>query len=102
MDELKIDHSVSARSVRKWKKDVKARYFTFPLDKEKLARFLSKRQEEIDEDMEKKPKQEQREGEHCSCLRQEKHERSMWQEKIDAELQATHKRLNWRKTAVQL
>ena len=65
VEELKIDHSVSARSVRKWKKDVKDRYSTFLLDKEKLARFLSKRQEETDEEMERKPKQEQREGEHC-------------------------------------
>ena len=36
---LKIDHGVSARSVRKWKKDVKARYSAFLVDKEKLAKF---------------------------------------------------------------
>ena len=32
-------------------------------------------------------------------LRQEEHERRMWQEKIDAELQATHKRLELEKEA---
>ena len=32
-------------------------------------------------------------------LRQEEHERRMWQQKIDAELQATHKRLELEKEA---
>ena len=32
-------------------------------------------------------------------LRQEEHEQRMWQEKIDAELQATHKRLKLEKEA---
>ena len=47
VEELKIDHGVSSRSVRQWKKDVKARYSTFLVDKEKLAKFLNNRQEEI-------------------------------------------------------
>ena len=53
-EELKIDHGLSARSVRQWKKDVKARYSAFFVDKEKLAKFLSNRQKEIDEEMERK------------------------------------------------
>ena len=32
-------------------------------------------------------------------LRHEEHERRMWQQKIDAELQATHKRLELEKEA---
>ena len=40
--------------MRQWKKDVKARYSAFLVDKEKLAKFLNNRQEEIDEEMEKK------------------------------------------------
>ena len=47
-EELKIDHGVSLRSVRQWKKDVKARYSTFLVDKEKLAKFLNNRQEEME------------------------------------------------------
>jgi len=43
VEQLKIDHGVPGRSVRQWKKDVKARYSTFLLEKEKLARFLSNR-----------------------------------------------------------
>ena len=104
VEELKIDHGVSARSVRQWKKDVKARYSTVLLDKEKLARFLSNRQEEIDEELERKrfeAKQEQQREEERRLtelrLRQEEHERRMWQEKIDAELQATHRRLELEK-----
>ena len=105
-EELKIDHGVSPRSVRQWKKDVKARYSTFLVDKEKLAKFLNNRQEEIDEEMERKrfeAKQEQQREEERRLtelrLRQEEHERRMWQEKIDAELQATHKRLELEKEA---
>ena len=33
---------------------MKARYSTFLVDKEKLAKFLNNRQEEIDEEMERK------------------------------------------------
>ena len=92
--------------MRQWKKDVKARYSTFLVDKEKLAKFLNNRQEEIDEEMESKrfeAKQEQQREEECCLtelrLRQEENERRMWHEKIDAELQATHKRLELEKEA---
>ena len=85
---------------------MKARYSTFLLDKEKLAKFLNNRQEEINEEMERKrfeAKQEQQREEERRLtelrLRQEEHERRMWQEKIDAELQATHKRLELEKEA---
>ena len=105
-EELKIDHGVSPRLVRQWKKDVKARYSTFLVDREKLAKFLNNRQEEIDEDMERKrfeAKQEQQREEERRLtelrLQQEEHERRMWQDKIDAELQATLKRLEREKEA---
>ena len=105
-EELKIDHGVSPRLVRQWKKDVKARYSTFLVDREKLAKFLNNRQEEIDEDMERKrfeAKQEQQREEERRLtelrLQQEEHERRMWQDKIDADLQATLKRLEREKEA---
>ena len=105
-EELKIDHGVSPRLVRQWKKDVKARYSTFLVDREKLAKFLNNRQEKIDEDMERKrfeAKQEQQREEERRLtelrLQQEEHERRMWQDKIDAELQATLKRLEREKEA---
>ena len=91
--------------MRQSKKDVKARYFTFLVDKEKLAKFLNNRQEEIDEEMERRlePKQEQQREKECLLselhLRQEEHERHMWQEKMDAELEATHKWLELEKDA---
>ena len=76
------------------------------MDKEKLAKFLNNRQEEIDEEMERKrsdAKQEQQREEERGLtelrLQQEEHERHMWQEKIDAELQATNKRLELEKEA---
>ena len=42
-EELKIDHGVSPRSMRQWKKDVKAIHSTFLVDKERLAKFLNNR-----------------------------------------------------------
>jgi len=102
-EEMKIDHGMSARSVRQWKKDVKARYSTFTADKERLGKFLNNRQEEIDEEMERKrleAKREQQQEEHRLSelrLRQEEHERRMWQEKFEAELEATHRRLELEK-----
>ena len=76
------------------------------MDKENLAKFLNNRQEEIDEEMEKKrsetKQKQQREEKNRSTelrLRHEEHERRMWQAKIDAELQATHKRLELEKGA---
>ena len=82
---LKRDHGVSPRSVRQWKKDVKARYSTFLVDKEKLAKFLNNRQEEIDEEMERKrleakQEQQQEEERRLTELRsgQEEHEQRMW------------------------
>ena len=103
-EEMKIDHGMSARSVRQWKKDVKARYSAFTADKERLAKFLNNRQEEIDEEMERKrleaKREQQREEEHHLSelrLRQEEHERRMWQEKFEAELEATHRRLELEK-----
>ena len=47
---------------------MKARYSTFLVDKEKLATFLTNRQEEIDEEMERQrleSKQEQQREEEC-------------------------------------
>ena len=88
-EELKIDHGVCPRSVRQWKKDVKARYSSFLVDKEKLEKFLNNRQEEIEEEMERKrfeAKQEERREEESRLtelrLRQEEHERRMWQEEL--------------------
>ena len=103
-EEMKIGHGMSVRLVRQWKKDVKARYSAFTADKERLAKFLNNRQEEMDEEMERKQleakREQQREEEHRLselCLRQEEHERHMWQEKFEAELEATHRRLELEK-----
>ena len=82
---------------------VKARYSTFTADKKRLGKFLNNRQEEKDEEMERKrleAKREQQQEEHRLSelrLRQEEHEQLMWQEKFEAELEATHRRLELEK-----
>ena len=76
--------------MRQRKKEVKARYSTFLVDKEKLAKFLNNRQEERKWKEKAKQEQQREEERHLTelRLRQEEHERAMWQEKIDAELEA--------------
>ena len=103
------DLILQAEQLRQSKKDMKLRYSTFLVDKEKLAKFLNNRQEEKGEEMERQrlePKQEQRQEEECLLtelhLRQEEHERHMWQETKDAELEATHKRLELEKEACSI
>ena len=60
-EELKIDSGVSPRSVRQWKKDVKASYAAFIADKERLSKTLKNRQEEIKEEFERRQLESRRE-----------------------------------------
>ena len=46
-EELKIERGLSPRSVRQWKKDIKAKYAALVNDNEKLRKCLSDREEEI-------------------------------------------------------
>ena len=107
-EELKIDSGVSPRSraVRQWKKDVKASYAAFITDKERLSKTLKNRQEEIKEEFERRQlesrrEQQQQEGRQAAEFRarKEDQERQMWQEKFEAELEMTHKRLELEKNA---
>ena len=105
-EELKIDGSASSRSVRQWKKDIKSRYATLIADKERLSKTLKNRQEEIDEEIEQwrsesKQQQQQEEERRAAELhiRQEEHERRIWEEKLKAELEITHKKLELERNA---
>lgn len=90
------------------KKDVKSRYTTLIADKERLSKTLKNRQEEIYEEIEQrrselKWKHQQEEERQAAELhtRQEEHERTRgkWEEKLEAELDMTHRRLELEKSA---
>lgn len=105
-EELKIDGGASSRSVRQWKKDVKSRYATLIADKERLSKTLKNRQEEINEEIEQRrsesKREQQREEERRAAelrTRQEEHERRIWEEKLEAELEITHKKLELERNA---
>ncbi|XP_067041060.1 troponin I-like [Acropora muricata] len=105
-EELKIDSGASSRSVRQWKKDIKSSYAALIADKERLSKTLKNRQEEIREQFERRQlesKREQQQEEERQAAefraRKEDHERQMWQEKFEAELEMTHKRLELEKNA---
>lgn len=94
MQELKLERDVyTPREVRQWKKDTKAKYSPFVDKRESLLKILEKRE---------KQKAQQTESENLKLkfekereYQQEMHEkqRQMWEEKLDAELEFTQKKL---------
>ena len=99
-EELKIDNGTTPRLVRQWKKEVKSRYSALVEDKEKLAEELQEKQERLDRETELqqaelKERQYRQEEQRRIELRekQEEYERQLWQEKLEAELHMTQKKL---------
>ncbi|KAL9976624.1 hypothetical protein ACROYT_G013946 [Oculina patagonica] len=78
-EELKIERGVTSRSVRLWKKDTKSKYAAFVIDKERLGKYLSEKEEEIERRKEDSKREQQMEDERrlCElCERQQNHERT--------------------------
>ena len=105
-EELKIDNGKTPRSVRQWRKDTKSKYSPLIAEKEKIAQQLKKKQQEIDHEMELqrlelKDKQLQQEEHRRARIReaQEERERQLWQEKHEAELRMTQRKIEMEKTA---
>ena len=102
-EELKIERGVRSRSVRQWKKDIKSKYAALVNDKERLGKCLSEKEEEIERRKEVSKREQQLEDERRLCElreRQQEHERELWKEKLEAELQVAEKKLEMEKTAV--
>ena len=105
-EELKIDRGVSSRSVRHWKKDVRSKYAALVEDKEKLARSLRNKQDELNEESERRKedlkREQQREEERRLTElreRQQEYERQCLQEKLEAELDMAKRKLEMEKNA---
>jgi chemotaxis protein histidine kinase CheA len=116
-EELKIDNSKTAHSVRQWKKDTKSKYSALIEVREKIVQQLKKKQEEDGETelqrLESQDKQLRQEELRRDRLReaqeerrrarlreaQEERERQFWQEKHEAELRMTQRKIEMEKTA---
>ena len=102
-EELKIERGLSPRSVRQWKKDIKAKYAALNNDNEKLRKCLSDREEEITrrkEDLKRNQQMEDERRLYELHERQQQHEREWWKEKLEGEMRIAEKKLEMEKTAV--
>ena len=104
MEELKIENGATPRSVQQWKKETKSKYTVFIEENAKLATALKEKQERLDREMESREREtkerqiRQEEKQRIELReRQEEFERQLWQEKLEAELQMTQKKLDMEK-----
>ena len=105
-EELKIDNGKTPRSVRQWREEIKAKYSTLIEEKGKLVRKLKEKQENEAREtelqrLELQEKQSRQKEQRRAELReaQERHERHLWQEKHEAELLMSQKKLEMEKAA---
>jgi len=101
-EELKIECGLSPRSVRQWKKDIKAKYAALVNDNERLRKCLSDREEEImrrKEDLKRNHHMEDERRLYELHERQQQHEREWWKEKLEGEMRGAEKKLEMEKTA---
>ena len=103
MQEVKVERGTyTARTIRQWKKNTKDKYSPWIAEINKLADVLTKRNNEIANEEEKKKREEKLEEEqqHQALIRHR--ERQLWQEKLQAELEMTEKKLAMEKTAKRI
>ncbi|XP_028410907.1 uncharacterized protein LOC114533565 [Dendronephthya gigantea] len=105
-EELKIDNGKTTRTVRQWKKETKSKYSELIVDNEKIAQQLKEKQEKAQDEaelrrLELKDKQFQQEERWRAEIReaQEDRERHLWQEKHEAELRMTQRKIEMEQTA---
>ena len=105
MEEMKLNHGTTSRTVRQWKKDVRSSYLSLVQEKEKLSREIKARNDDLERESEQRQTEleEKRQQQHERrmaefCARQDEHERRLWEEKLEAQLQMTQKRMEMEKS----
>ena len=105
-EEMKLDHGTTPRAVRQWKKDVRASYLSLVQGKEKLSREIKGRNDDLERESERRQMEleEKRQQQHERRMaelreRQDEHERKLWEEKLEAELRMTQKKMEIEKSA---
>ena len=100
MQELKIERGIeTARAIRQWKKDTKERFAPWTIQMGKIENTISQRRKEIQDQIDQKKAHEQmvRDLRRQEELRDK--EREMWEEKFNAELKMTKKKIELERTA---
>ena len=82
IQELKIDRGETARNVRQWQKETKEIHSPLAANIGKLSEAYNKKQRQIDDEIERNKQVELQER-----------ERQMWEEKFNAELKMTEKKI---------
>ena len=100
VQELKIERGIeTARAIHQWKKNTKERLAPWTLQMGKIESAISQRRKEIQDEIDRKKAHEQS----VRDLRRQKElrdkEREMWEEKFNAELKMTEKKIELERTA---
>ena len=98
MEELKIDEGISPRTVRQWKKDVKAKHSHLISEAEKLRKEINREKRDVSDEFERRKLREDTERERLILRERHEQERQMWEEKMAAELRLTQEKLELEKT----
>ncbi len=93
IQELKIDRGETARNVRQWKKEIKEVHKPLMENMGKLSEAYNEKQRQINDEIERKKQQVEREKDERRRREIREREREMWQEKFNAELRMTEKRI---------
>ncbi len=93
LEESKIDSGISARTVRQWKKDTKAKYAGLLENKERLSDILESREQRIQEESERRKWEAKQQLEEATISERHERERKLWEEKLRAELEITERRM---------
>ncbi len=93
IQELKTDREEMARNVRQWKKEIKEVHKPLVENMGKLSEAYNEKERQINYEIERKKQQVKREKDERRQREMREHEREMWEEKFNAELRMTEKRI---------
>lgn len=93
VQELKIDRGETPRTVRQWKKEIKDKYSPWVEQISKLTEVYNGKQKEITDQKEQAKREAERELEERRQHELQQREREMWEEKFNAELRMTEKKM---------
>ena len=91
--ELKIEHGETARNVRQWRKEIKEKYMPLVEGLRKFSEAYDEKQRQINDEIERKKQEAEREKEERRQQQIRDRERETWEEKFNAELRMTERKI---------
>ena len=77
LEEIKIDHGVSAREVRQWKKDIKSKYSKWLEEKGRLSKVLNAKEQQMQAENEREKWRTQQQLEEATIRERHEQERRL-------------------------